>query len=108
MLRFLLSGALGALLALTATPAQTQNRAPVRATQRRPTERVSPLPGVTLPTGASQRNAQPLELPTRVQPNGALPLPAIPSGDVTVGPLDSGRVKTPERPAPKAPPKRRP
>ena len=98
------------LLALAAgTTAVAQNRSPVQATQRKPTERVSPLPGVTLPTGASQRNAQPLPIPSRVQPNGALPLPAIPSGSVTVGPLDSGRVQTPvRRSTPKAPTKRRP
>lgn len=107
MLRSLITALLLALVA--GTTAVAQNRPPVQATQRKPTERVSPLPGVTLPTGASQRNAQPLSIPSQVQPNGALPLPAIPSGNVTVGPLDSGRVQTPtRRPAPKAPARRRP
>lgn len=105
MVRLLLTG----LLLSCALVGAAQNRPPVRATQRKPTERVSPLPGVTLPTGASQRNAQPLPIPSRVQPNGTLPLPAIPSGNVTVGPLDSGRIETqPARPTPTAPPKRRP
>lgn len=107
MLRSLPTALLLALLA--GTTAVAQNRAPSTPTQRKLTERVSPLPGVTLPTGASQRNAQPLPIPSQVRPNGALPLPAMPSGNVTVGPLDSGRVETPaRRPAPKAPARRRP
>jgi hypothetical protein len=105
MIRLLLTG----LVLSGALAGAAQNRAPVRATQRKPTERVSPMPGVTLPTGASQRNAQPLPIPSQVQPNGTLPLPSIPSGNVTVGPLDSARVAKPaRRPAPKVAPKRRP
>lgn len=83
------------LLGLTATAAHSQNRAPVSSTQRNTGERISPLPGVTLPTGASQRNLEPVPDPTQVRPNGTLPLPAFPRGNVSVGALDSGQVVKP-------------
>ena len=73
------------LLALAApTAAQAQNRRPAAPTQRPLTERVSPVPGVVLPTGASQRAAAPLPAPTQVRPNGVLPQPKLPTGEVTV------------------------
>ncbi|MBO0360294.1 hypothetical protein J0X19_20205 [Hymenobacter sp. BT186] len=83
------------LLGLMATAAQSQNRAPVSSTQRSLGERVSPMPGVVLPTGASQRNLEPMPAPSKVQPNGTLPLPAFPRGNVSVGALDSGQVVKP-------------
>lgn len=96
------------LMGLAAGAAPAQNRAPVRSTQRPVGTRVSPLPGVTLPTGASQRNAEPLAVPVR--PNGMLPLPAIPRGDVTAGPVDSGQVQPATRrpTTPARSPRRRP
>lgn len=73
------------LTALTASEsAQAQNRRPATPTRRNLTERVSPVPGVVLPTGASQRNADPLPAPTQVRPNGTLPQPKLPTGEVTV------------------------
>jgi hypothetical protein len=83
------------LLSLTATAAHSQNRAPVSSTQRSLGERVSPMPGVVLPTGASQRNLEPMPAPSQVRPNGVLPLPAFPRGNVSVGSLDSGQVVKP-------------
>jgi len=99
------------LLGLTAGTAQSQNRAPVQSTQRNTGERVSPLPGVTLPAGVGQDKAEPVPPPLPIRPNGVLPLPAIPRGDVTVGSLDSGQVvqpaarraTTPARSQPKRP-----
>jgi hypothetical protein len=87
MLRFLAFGLL--LTGVAVSDAQAQNRAPVTPTRRNPTERISPMPGVTLPAGASQRNAEPVAPPTDVRPSGTLPLPAVPSGKVTAGPIDS-------------------
>ncbi|UYZ62320.1 hypothetical protein [Hymenobacter weizhouensis] len=83
MFRLLFFAGLLAGLA-TAESAQAQNRRPAAPTQRSLTERVSPLPGVTLPTGASQRNADPLPVPTEVRPNGTLPQPKLPKGEVIV------------------------
>ena len=77
------------LAGLVTSAAQSQNRAPVTPTQRNPTERVSPLPGVTLPNGVSQGKAEPLPMPTQVRPNGVLPQPYVPSGKVTAGPVDT-------------------
>lgn len=108
MLRFLIVGLL--VWGAAAPAASAQNRRPVAPVRRNPTERVSPVPGVTLPAGASQRRAEPLPAPTQVLPNHPLPQPVVPSGQVTVGPLDSGQVQAPQgprRPAP-APPRRRP
>ncbi len=98
------------LLGLTAGTAHSQNRAPVEATRRNPTERVSPLPGVTLPAGVGQDKAEPVPPPLPIRPNGVLPLPAIPRGDVTAGPVDSGQVQPTTRPstAPAQPQRRRP
>ncbi|TGE09474.1 hypothetical protein [Hymenobacter fodinae] len=77
------------LTGLVATAAQAQNRAPVTPTRRNPTERISPMPGVTLPAGVGQRNAEPVAPATDVRPSGTLPLPEVPSGKVTAGPIDS-------------------
>lgn len=98
------------LLGLTATAAHSQNRAPVSSTQRNLGERVSPLPGVVLPTGASQRNLEPMPAPSQVRPNGTLPLPAFPRGNVSVGALDSGQVvkPAPSTTAPTRAPRQRP
>ncbi|UOG74900.1 hypothetical protein MTX78_22640 [Hymenobacter tibetensis] len=96
------------LLSFMTGTAGAQNRAPVEATRRNPTERVSPLPGVTLPAGVGQDKAEPVPAPTQVRPNGTLPLPAFPRGNVTVGPVDSGQVQpATRRAAPSAPPRRK-
>ncbi|SNC76651.1 hypothetical protein SAMN06265337_3494 [Hymenobacter gelipurpurascens] len=87
MLRFLALGLLVSSLTLSAAPAQ--NRAPVQPTRRNPTERISPMPGVTLPAGVGQGKADPVPAPTDVKPSGTLPLPEVPSGKVTAGPIDS-------------------
>jgi hypothetical protein len=98
------------LTGLVAGVAQAQNRAPVTPTRRNPTERVSPMPGVTLPAGVSQRNAEPVAPPTDVRPSGTLPLPEVPSGKVTAGPIDSVQAEQPtnRRPAPAQPRRKRP
>lgn len=85
------------LFGFAASTAHAQNRAPVSSTQRNTGERVSPLPGVTLPTAVGQAKAEPVPPPLPVRPNGVLPLPAIPRGDVSVGALDSGQVVRPAR-----------
>lgn len=105
MLRSLLLPLLTLGLAMPA--AQAQNRAPVPAVRRNPTERVSPVPGVTLPAGVGQAKAEPVPAPTQVLPNHPLPLPSVPSGQVTV---DSVQVlPAPSRRAtPARSPKRRP
>lgn len=72
------------LTGLAGSAAHAQNRPPVRATRHQPTERISPVPGVTLPSGVGQGKAEPLPAPTNVQPNGALPQPKLPTGEVTV------------------------
>lgn len=87
MLRYLCLPLL--LTGLASSAAQSQNRAPVTPTQRNVTERVSPLPGVTLPNGVGQGKAEPLPMPTEVRPNGVLTQPYIPSGKVTAGPVDT-------------------
>jgi len=87
MLRPLYLAAL--LTGLAVSAAHAQNRAPVTPTQRNLTERVSPMPGVTLPNGVGQGKAEPLPVPTQVRPNGVLPQPYIPSGKVTAGPVDT-------------------
>lgn len=100
-----------AFLSLAASAAQAQNRPPVQPVRRQPTERVSPMPGVTLPAGVGQGKAEPVPVPTQVLPNHPLPQPSVPSGQVSVGPLDSGQVKPAERPRPATParsPRRRP
>ena len=94
MLRFLTLALL--LTGLSAGAAQAQNRAPVTPTRHHPTERISPVPGVVLPTGASQTNAEPLPVPA-VEPNAQLPMPYMPSGQVSV---DSVQVQPPA-PAPR-------
>ncbi|MCA8832477.1 hypothetical protein [Hymenobacter pini] len=66
------------------TAAQAQNRQPVTPTRHKPTERISPVPGVTLPSGVGQGKAEPLPIPTDVQPNGVLAQPKLPTGQVTV------------------------
>lgn len=78
------------------TAAQAQNRAPVRPTRHHPTERISPVPGVTLPSGVGQRQAEPLPIPTEVQPNGVLTQPKLPTGEITVDSLEV----TPAQPTP--------
>lgn len=104
MSRFIFSALL--LLALGAGAAQAQNRAPVQATRRNPTERISPMPGVVLPAGVGQANAEPVAAPTAVNPNGVLPLPKLPVGEVTV---DSVQITTTPARRPATPkPKRRP
>ncbi|WP_139925220.1 hypothetical protein [Hymenobacter sp. DG01] len=100
-----------AFLGLAASAAQAQNRPPVQPVRRQPTERVSPMPGVTLPAGVGQGKAEPVPAPTQVLPGHPLPQPSVPSGQVSVGPLDSGQVKPAERPRPATParnPRRRP
>ncbi|RPD49426.1 hypothetical protein DNI29_01075 [Hymenobacter sediminis] len=92
-----------AFLSLAATAAQAQNRPPVQPVRRQPTERVSPVPGVTLPAGVGQGKAEPVPVPTQVLPNHPLPQPSVPSGQVSVGPLDSGQVKPAARPRPATP-----
>lgn len=77
------------LTGLAVGAAQAQNRAPVTPTRRNPTERISPMPGVTLPAGVGQGKADPVPAPTDVKPSGTLPLPEVPSGKVTAGPIDS-------------------
>lgn len=107
MLRFLFLGLL--LTGLTASAAQAQNRAPVTPTRRNPTERISPMPGVTLPAGVGQGKAEPVPAPTDVNPSGTLPLPKIPSGNVTAGPIDSVQAApTNRRATPKPARKKRP
>ncbi|QJX46646.1 hypothetical protein HMJ29_06720 [Hymenobacter taeanensis] len=101
------------LTGLVAGVAQAQNRAPVTPTRRNPTERISPMPGVMLPAGVSQQNAEPVAPPTNVRPSGTLPLPAVPSGKVTAGPIDSVRADQPtntnrRRSTPAAPRRKRP
>ena len=93
------------LMGGAASAAQAQNRAPVTSTQRNPTERVSPLPGVTLPNGVGQGKAEPLPMPTQVRPNGVLPQPYIPSGKVTAGPVDTLPSPSTNRPATPAQPR---
>ncbi|GGG38825.1 hypothetical protein [Hymenobacter glacieicola] len=97
-------------LGFAAQTAQAQNRPPVQSVRRHPTERVSPVPGVALPAGVGQDKAEPVPAPTQVLPNHPLPLPSVPSGQVTVGPLDSAQVQpTPRRRAtPARSQKRRP
>ncbi|NVO84031.1 hypothetical protein [Hymenobacter terrestris] len=101
MFRFLtvalLLGGLSAPLA-----ARAQNRAPVTPTRHQPTERISPVPGVVLPTGASQRTAEPLAVPT-VEPNAQLPMPQVQFGQVSA---DSVLMET-VAPAPKPPLRKR-
>ncbi|OUJ76106.1 hypothetical protein BXP70_02180 [Hymenobacter crusticola] len=84
-------------MGFVAGAAHAQNNAPVTPTQRNPTERVSPLPGVTLPNGVGQGKAEPLPMPTQVRPNGVLPQPYIPSGKVTAGPVDTLSSSAPGR-----------
>ncbi|HEX8425784.1 hypothetical protein [Hymenobacter sp.] len=98
------------VLGLTANTAQAQNAATATPTQRNVGERISPVPGVTLPAGVNQGQAEPVPAPTQVRPNGVLPLPAIPRGDVTAGPVDSGQVQPAKRPAstPARSPRKRP
>ncbi|MBX0291720.1 hypothetical protein K3G63_14815 [Hymenobacter sp. HSC-4F20] len=96
MSRFLLFMGVAAL-GVTASGAQAQNRAPVQPVRRNPTERVSPMPGVALPAGVNQGNAEPVPAPTQVLPNHPLPQPTLPSGQVTVGPVDSVQVRPASR-----------
>ncbi|RSK31200.1 hypothetical protein [Hymenobacter metallilatus] len=72
------------VLSLGAAAAQAQNRPPVTPTRRSPTERISPVPGVTLPSGVGQGKAEPLPVATEVRPNGVLAQPKLPTGQVTV------------------------
>ncbi|GAB3299313.1 hypothetical protein [Hymenobacter tenuis] len=95
------------LVVLAIESGQAQNRKPVRPVRRHPTERVSPVPGVALPAGVGQGKAEPQPAPTQVNPNGTLPLPSVPSGQVTVGPLDSGQTVPPARPTTPAPARKR-
>jgi hypothetical protein len=76
------------LTGLTGSAAHAQNRPPVRATRHHPTERISPVPGVTLPSGVGQGKAEPLPAPTTVQPNGTLSQPKLPTGEVTVDSIE--------------------
>lgn len=92
-----------AFLGLAASAAQAQNRPPVQPVRRQPTERVSPVPGVTLPAGVGQGKAEPVPVPTQVLPNHPLPQPTVPTGQVSVGPLDSGQVKPAAQPRPATP-----
>lgn len=92
------------LVGLAAGTAHAQNRAPVQATRRDPTERVSPLPGVTLPTGVGQDKMEEVPPPLPVKPNGSLPLPRLPQGSISAGPVDSGRIQ-PATPQPAPTPK---
>ncbi|MET4107273.1 hypothetical protein [Hymenobacter sp. UYP22] len=89
----------GLLISGTAA-AQAQNRAPVTPTRHHPTERISPVPGVTLPSGVGQGKAEPLPIPTDVNPNGTLPQPKLPSGQVTVDSVQVTPTPQPRRTAP--------
>ena len=96
MFRFLPAVAL--LLGGLSAPlgAAAQNRPPTTPTRHQPTERISPVPGVVLPTGASQRTAEPLPVPA-VEPNAKLPMPQVRFGQVSA---DSVQMQ-PVPPAPK-------
>ncbi|MFD2784288.1 hypothetical protein [Hymenobacter rubripertinctus] len=100
MFRFLTLALL--LTGLSAGAALAQNRAPVTPTRHQPAERISPVPGVVLPTGASQAAAEPLPVPV-VEPNARLAMPYMPSGQVIV---DSVQVQ-PATPAPTTRPLRK-
>ena len=101
MFRFLtvalLLGGLSAPLA-----AQAQNRQPTTPTRYQPTERISPVPGVVLPTGVGQGSAEPLPVPA-VEPNAQLPMPKVQFGQVSA---DSVQMQ-PVPPAPKTPVRKR-
>lgn len=77
--------------------AQAQNRPPVTPTRHKPTERISPVPGVTLPSGVGQGKAEPLPVPTNVNPNGLLAQPKLPSGQVTVDSVQVAPAPEPRR-----------
>lgn len=94
------------LTGLTGSAAHAQNRPPVRATRHHPTERISPVPGVTLPSGVGQGKAEPLPDATNVQPNGTLPQPKMPTGEVTVDAPEVAPAET-RRPAKSAPARRK-
>ena len=91
------------LSGLAGSAVQAQNRPPVQAVRRNPTERVSPVPGVTLPSGVGQAKAEPLPVPTDVKPNGVLTQPRLPTGEVTVDSIEM----TPTQPRRSAPAARR-
>jgi hypothetical protein len=79
---------------------QAQNRPPVTPTRHNPTERISPVPGVTLPSGVGQSKAEPLPVPTDVKPNGLLAQPRLPTGQVTVDSVQVTPTPQPRRGAP--------
>lgn len=85
---------------LSAGAAQAQNRAPITPTRHHPTERISPVPGVVLPTGVGQAAAQPLEVPA-VEPNGKLPLPNVQFGLVSADSVQMETATPEATPAPK-------
>ncbi|RFP66726.1 hypothetical protein D0N36_01185 [Hymenobacter lapidiphilus] len=78
--------------------ARAQNRTPVTPTRHQPTERISPVPGVVLPTGVGQGSAEPLPVPA-VEPNAQLPMPKVQFGQVSA---DSVQMQ-PAPPAPEPP-----
>lgn len=88
------------LLSLGSGAAQAQNRPPVTPTRHQPTERISPVPGVTLPSGVGQGKAEPLPIPTDVNPNGSLAQPRLPTGQVTVDSVEVAPAPQPRRTAP--------
>ncbi|AHJ95656.1 hypothetical protein [Hymenobacter swuensis] len=94
------------LTGLVGSAAQAQNRPPVRATRHHPTERISPVPGVTLPSGVGQGKAEPLPVATDVQPNGVLVQPKLPTGEVTVDSIEVTPAE-PRRPAKPTPARRK-
>ncbi|WP_426489914.1 hypothetical protein [Hymenobacter sp. 102] len=82
---------------------QAQNRPPVTPTRHHPTERISPVPGVTLPSGVGQAKAEPLPIPTQVNPNGVLAQPKLPTGQVTVDSVQVAPTPQPRRDARRRP-----
>jgi len=94
------------LTGLAGSAAHAQNRPPVRATRHHPTERISPVPGVTLPSGVGQGQVEPLPDPTNVQPNGTLTQPKLPTGEVTVDSIEVTPTQ-PRRPAKPTPARRK-
>ncbi|WP_019948194.1 hypothetical protein [Hymenobacter aerophilus] len=99
MFRFLTAAAVLLLAGLSAPLAtRAQNRPLTTPTRYQPTERISPVPGVVLPTGAGQGSAQPLPVPA-VEPNAKLPMPQVQFGQVSADSVQMQPAPTvPEKP----------
>ncbi|SDY21672.1 hypothetical protein [Hymenobacter psychrophilus] len=74
-----------------------QNRTPTTPTRYQPTERISPVPGVVLPTGVGQGGAEPLAVPA-VEPNAQLPMPKVRFGVVSADSVQIEPAPAPEPP----------